>query len=314
MAKENWFQTGNAGWKNSKKERDEAKARKAARDNSMMRFYLQPDSSAKFTFLANPDFFIYEHNLHLDGKWFNFFTCLGHTGNCPVCDSGDKPSYVLIGEGICHKKWTDKDGNERKNQRMLIVLKGKALEVFQRRMEKLKGNVKFCCFEFTRGTGSTECSTGEDIEFIKRLDAATIKKLCPADKKPKEYFKLTDLPKMFKPKDAKALRAVVGADDPFGGDDDASDDDDIFGDDDPGGGDDLGLDDADDLGLDDDDDPGLEDPEDPEDPEADPDDDDDDIFGGDEDPEDPEPEEDPVEDDPVDDSDDDDGVSIDDLI
>ena len=123
-SKKAWFQKGEAGRKQAESEDAAAEARRKARSGPQ-RFYLKNDTSAKSTFLDNPDFFLHEHNLKINGKFYNYFTCLKDIDTCPICDDGDQPSYIVVATIIDHRKFT-KEGKEYVNEKKLIVFKGRA--------------------------------------------------------------------------------------------------------------------------------------------------------------------------------------------
>jgi len=78
-------------------------------------------------------------------------------------------------------------------------------------------------YEFSRGTQSTEASTGEDFEFLnKRLTKKQLMTLAPAgeDEKWLEPFNYAEI---LAPKTPKELRAIVGGDEPVGGEDEDGD-------------------------------------------------------------------------------------------
>lgn len=150
-----WFQRGKEGIEKSKQIDAAIKTRRE--QSGAIRFWLKADESAKFTFLDSPDFFLHEHNLKLGGKFFNFFTCIQEADTCPICESGDNPSYVLVATVINHREYTDKEGKKHKNQKQLLVLKGRAKDKIIRQIEK-RQDLKFCTYESHRGAGPTECS------------------------------------------------------------------------------------------------------------------------------------------------------------
>jgi hypothetical protein len=245
--KASWFQTGKAGEKRSAQVDAEAQARRER--TGPMRFYLKPGESAKVTFLDNPQFFLSEHNLKIGNSYYNFFTCLSDFDTCPICESGDSPSYIVVGTIINHKPWEDRDGNEHKNQKMLFVAKGRARQRILKRIEQNDGDLKYCVLEMTRGTGQTECATGEDFAFLKRLTAAQVKKLNTEGED--DWLKAVDYEKVFEPKDPDELRKIVGGAAPVGADDSGSDDPESDDQDDSDAGDDDGGGEEDDLSIDD---------------------------------------------------------------
>jgi len=230
MAKKSWYLKGKNGWKKAQQVDEEAKARQAAR--GPLRFWLEPDSSAKVTFLDTPSFFIYEHNLQLDGKWGNYFTCLKDFDTCPLCESGDRSSFAVVGTVISHKPWKDRDGNVHKNTKMLFVARGKARDRVKKQIERRK-DLKFCLYEISRGSSKNESSVGEDFEFIRKLSQKTLLKLVPEGEDPKEWLRPFDYEEVLAPKDPAELRKLVGLEDPVGSgeeieDDPFADDDDDF--------------------------------------------------------------------------------------
>lgn len=252
MANKKWFHSGKEGIAKSKMEDEAAKTR---RDRSgPMRFYLENNSSAKVTFLDTPLFFVYEHNMKIGNKYHNYFTCIREDDTCPMCESDSQPSYIIVGTIINHSKYEKKDGTVVSNQKQLFVAKGKAREVLVRKIEKRGEDIKFCVFEMTRGSSATECNTGEDVEFVKKLTKAELLLLMPKGEKEAEWLAPFDYEAIFNPKTAKELRKILGMEDPVGaesdGDEDGDGEGDEDGDDDSKGGDDDG---EDDKGDDDDD-------------------------------------------------------------
>lgn len=228
MAKEKkkWFARGKEGVEMSKRNDEEMAARREAR--GPRRFWLENESSAKVTLLDNPEFFVYEHNLKLGGKYHNYFTCLQQIDTCPICESGDSPSFILVATVINHKKFEGKDGKVFKNQKQLIVFKSKAKEKILRQLEK-KGNLRFTVWELSRGSSSTECSTGEDFEYLgkwgqdKEFQADKLKAMVPDKEDPKTWLRPFDYETIFAPKEPDELRKIVGGAPPVGGKDDSDD-------------------------------------------------------------------------------------------
>lgn len=239
-----WFYKGKAGIERSKQVDAEQKARRDQK--GPMRFWLENETSAKITFLDSPEFFLPEHNLKLGGKYFNFYTCLGEKDTCPACEDGSNPSFVVVGSIINHRPWTDRDGNEHKLQKMLFVAKGKARERIVNQIKKRDGGLKWCVYEATRGSSQTECSTGEEFEYLGRLSKEKVKKLIP-DGEDKDFLEPFDYEKIFAPKDAGELRKILGMEAPMGSSD-SSDDPEP---DDPEPDADVQSDDDDDLSIDD---------------------------------------------------------------
>jgi len=221
--KKEWFQKGKEGTERSKTE-DAAAKKRRAEGGKIQRFYLKGDTSAKITFLDNPAFFFHEHNLNMNGKWFNYFTCIKDFDTCPICESGDSAGYVLAATVIDHSTWKDDQGEQQGHRKRLFIAKGKARQLILRRIESQgkdgePGDLTGCVFECARGSSPTECSTGEDIQFLAKLpNLSSLLKYAPKDAK--DYLEPIDYAKLLAPMTPKKLREVVGAPSPVGSDGD----------------------------------------------------------------------------------------------
>ena len=224
-AAKSWYQTGKEGAKKAQKIDVDNKARRDAGGDNVRRFWLEPDSSGMLTFLDTPNFFFYEHNLKIGGKYFNFYTCLQDFDTCPLCEAPDgRASYVLAGTIVSHKKYTDKEGKVHTNQKQLFVAKGRARQRLLKQIERRDGDLRGCVFEMSRGTGNTESSVGEDFEFIKRLDEKTLSKFAQGETKAdkKKWLEPFNYPELLAPKSAAELRKLVDGADPVGSEEDDS--------------------------------------------------------------------------------------------
>lgn len=217
MAKKNWYQKGKAGKKRAEELDREAKARRDAQ--GPRRFWLEYDSSAKATFLDTPSFFLLEHNLKIGNSFYNYFTCVQDMDTCPLCEAGENPSYILVGTVINHKKWTDKKDVVHQHEKQLFVAKGKAREHLLKQIERREDDLSFCIYELSRGSSSTECATGEDFEYLKRISKTNLAKVPGVipEGKDESYLTPFDYEKIFAPKSMKELRKLVGGDAPVGG-------------------------------------------------------------------------------------------------
>lgn len=220
--KKEWFKRGKEG-----EDRSEQISQEAAKSGSA-RFWLKPDNSTKITLLDSDGFYFYEHNLFLNGRWNNFFTCLQDFDNCPLCEAGHKPYYACAFTIVDHSEYESKaQGKRVKNQRKLLVMKKRALEKLKRRRDssKLGGDLTYAVFEVARNS-SDEANTGEDFDFLKRLDKKTLAKLAPKELKTKdeiaEWMKSFDYQDIFEPKPAEVLQRVAGTSAPVGSAEDST--------------------------------------------------------------------------------------------
>lgn len=214
MSQAAWYQTGEQGIERAKQIQEEQQSQYGP-----MRFWLKPGNSAKLTFLDTEGFYFNEHNLKLDGKWGNHFTCLKDFSECPLCDAGDRPGYVCAYTIIDHSEYESKSGKKIKNQKKLLVVRPAVMNKLARRREALEGNLTHGLFLFSRDK-KEECSTGEDIEFIKKLSPEDLIRFKPKDAKitDEEFLAPFDYMKIFAPKSVDELRKVVGQAPPVGSD------------------------------------------------------------------------------------------------
>lgn len=212
-----WFATGDDALERLQRFEQERDTNNAAR-----RFFLKPGGSAKITFLDSDGFGFLEHNLKLEGRWGNYYTCLRDFSECPICDSGFKPSFVMVWTVIDHSKYiSERTGKEYRNMKKLFVAKQSVINRIKRRKESLDGDLTFALFDIRRDKRE-ECATGEDIEYIKRLTADDILKLKPDGVNDKEWLQPFDYMKIFAPKSVEELRRLMNAEPPIGAEDDGS--------------------------------------------------------------------------------------------
>lgn len=215
MSQAQWFKTGNDGLEQAHKIQEEL-----ASQYGPMRFWIKPGTSAKLTFLDTEGFYFNEHNLKQDGKWGNYYTCLKDFSECPLCDAGERAGYVCAYTVLDHSEYTSqKTGKVIKNQKKLLVVRPAVMNKLARRRESLEGNLTYGLFMFSRDK-KEECNTGEDIEFVKRLDASQVLKFKPqgANISDEEFLAPFDYLKLFAPKSVDELRKIAGSAAPVGSD------------------------------------------------------------------------------------------------
>lgn len=201
-----WFQTGEAGVARAGQIQEER-----AKGFGPRRFFLGVGKSGKVTFLDSVGFFFYEHNLKIDGRWGHFYTCLKDFSECPLCDMPEaRPAYVAAYTIIDHTEWEDKTGKVWKNQKKLLVAKGNVIPKLSRKCKQAGGDLTYSLLLFSRD-GKQECSTGEDIEFLKKLSREDVLKFKPADQTDDDFLKPFDYVSIFAPKTVEELRRIAGA-------------------------------------------------------------------------------------------------------
>lgn len=208
-----WFLKGDEGKKMAESVDKQAQERRSR--TGPMRFYLPYDTSARVTFLDDPVFFIWEHNIKLGQNFNNFFTCIGNFDTCPLCeDLGDNPAFGVVCTVINHRKYEDKKGNVHQHQKQLMVAKGKARQILLRQLDRHK-TMKHIMYEAARGSTQTESNVGEDYERLGKVSVEKLKKLIP-EGEDESWLKPFNYEEIFQPKPASELRKIIGSDDPAG--------------------------------------------------------------------------------------------------
>ena len=220
MSEKKWYQTGKDGEEQAEAVQKAYETGAAAK----RRFFLTEGNEANVTFLDSTGFWMYEHNLKLNGRWFNYFTCWQDTDNCPICDAGHQASYVCVYTIIDHSKYESKKnpGKIITNQKKLMVMKKAAHDILRDRRDNFcDGDIQYCVFRMKRHN-KKECATGQDITFRKRLDPEILSKFIPSDvpaEEREDYLKPFDYLELFAPKPVEELRRIVGGAAPVGSSD-----------------------------------------------------------------------------------------------
>ena len=224
-----WYSTGKEGVERGKKKAEDDKLRRESR--APFKFRLKVGETKKATFLDDPNFFFSLHTVPNGKGGYDDFTCLNDTENCPLCERGDHASYVLAATIIDHTGYVDKEEKRHRHVKQLAIFKQVAQKRILKRKDAADGNsLKLCCLSFSRD-GDKECSTGEEITFLKKLSSQELLKAVPKDIKDKgkeeikKWFTPYDLEKIFKPKSVKELRALTGCKTPVG----SVDEEELFG-------------------------------------------------------------------------------------
>ncbi len=162
--------------------------------NNVYRFWLPEDKETQITFLdgnLNDDGLIdvtmyYEHQVHMNGNWRNWFVCIGEDEPCPICEGGDTASLVGAFTIIDHTPYTDKNGKDHKDEIKLFVAKRDTIKLLQKKATKHEGlaGVKF---DVSR-TGDKSPNVGSSFDFVDKTPVAQlIKKYKLQTKGPLNY-------------------------------------------------------------------------------------------------------------------------------
>ena len=175
-----------------------------ASKNKPFRFWLPQGESAMVTFvdgelddegiLTPPRFF--EHNLKLNGQWGNFYVCPKHSNpemnlQCPICDTGNKPSLMAVFTVIDHRESQNKDKTKTyKDQRRLFMATTGTYEILYKIAQK-RGGLAGAKFEISRSNKDKSPSVGDMFDFEGKTPVEDLKGIWVnkwTDKEGKEHF------------------------------------------------------------------------------------------------------------------------------
>lgn len=198
---------GKAGFDKASQQ-DAQRERRRAR--MVPRLWLPPKGKKRIIFIDDDGCFIHEHNIPVDGKYGrNFMTCLREVGVCPICQSGNNATFTAYFTIIDVDGWTDREGKEHRNVRMLYPAKGSTIQVMKKLILQYKGLVGRA-FTVER-IDENDSNCGRDFTLIKKKPDMT--KLPPKDRKAFDYDTVFELAT----EDELATMGYVAADDDEGG-------------------------------------------------------------------------------------------------
>jgi len=115
-----------------------------------------------------------EHNLELNGKWFNYFVCLSDNEPCPICSDpahSRSPAYLIMPMTVVdHTPYVDKNGVTHQFQRKLFMAKRDTFKRLQRIATKRNG-LAGITFDISR-VGDKSAAVGDTFDFIEKTPLA----------------------------------------------------------------------------------------------------------------------------------------------
>lgn len=183
--------------------------KRKAEGGSIWRYFMKAGETRTVLVLTDDPPIIEEHNLKINGKFGNTFTCLKNLKQaCPLCDAGDRPSTVGFYLVLDRTGYTSKKGEKVTDQLRVLPAKFKSLKAFKKFSQKY-GGLRGCEFEVERSDGEA-ASIGDSWIKEGKLSEAEITALL-TDKQQEPFADLTEFwEKYLAPKTAKALTAVAG--------------------------------------------------------------------------------------------------------
>lgn len=179
-----FMKTGKAAAEALAHEEAKAEAAKAASDK-LWRFWMPAEDDRQITFLdgdLNDDGMLdipywHEHAIRINGNWQNF-VCTAEADQsqpCPICETGDKASFVgvmTILDHTPHKIQSGKNaGKTLTNTRKLFVMKRKTMAVLKKIAAK-RGGLRFCTFDVSRSDENNP-SVGDQFDFVHKYSKAS---------------------------------------------------------------------------------------------------------------------------------------------
>lgn len=187
---EGWFKRGIEVF--DKRRQIEAMA-KIKRERAVSRFFLKSGEEAIIVFVDSSPFGIYEHNLRIDGKWGNYYTCCKEIMPCPICQQfpDNKPTWTAYLTVIDTRAFIrQSDGVEIKNRKVLFPAKGTAIARLEKLLEKHK-SLAGLAFRISR-LSEQDPNCGSDFEYLGKVNIA--KKFGSDAAVPIEYTKVLSFP------------------------------------------------------------------------------------------------------------------------
>lgn len=153
------------------KKADEQKAIRDAQREIPFRYFLKTGEKGLITFLdggLREDGTVksvawWEHNLKLNGKWGNHFSCTqGQDEPCPICQGGVQPTLMFAFTVLNHVPYS-KDNKTYVNQRKLFACTSETYRYLESIATK-RGGLAGCRFEVLR-TGDKAARVGSHFDF-----------------------------------------------------------------------------------------------------------------------------------------------------
>ena len=162
------------------------------------------ESDRKLIYLDDEGFSFWEHTVQVNGKWTQV-TCRKQTGDCPLCESGDRPYLITLFTVIDTKEYMSRDGEKKKNQKKVHALKPNAAANLFNLKDKCNG-LKGKGVLVTRN-GSKDPASGSLFMVERDKNDKQVSYNLPATD---DKFKPFDYMDIFAPKEPNEIRRFMG--------------------------------------------------------------------------------------------------------
>lgn len=159
------------------KEKEVEQKMEEAQKNKVFRFWMKGGTDAKVIFLDDDPPIIEEHQIKMNGRYDNFFTCRKILGeSCIICDElNDKPYTVGFYTVLDLREYTNKKGEQVKNTIKLFAPKFKALQMIKRYSQKRGGLGLWVC-DISRSSAEA-FNVGDTFDFEEQTTWDAVKQL-----------------------------------------------------------------------------------------------------------------------------------------
>jgi hypothetical protein len=167
-------------WLGSGYEGIEEEEKRLTRLAQPRRFWVKEGGSTEAVFIDSDPSTIYEHNVHMNGSWRNWFTCgKGFHDEAACCAIlGPRNAYYVGYYTVVDcRKWTDDSGKDHQYELQMLPAKLGMLKIFRRKNDDRadEGGLSGCMFKVHR-EGDKSPGIGSEWEFKRRAD---LEKLYP---------------------------------------------------------------------------------------------------------------------------------------
>lgn len=195
-----WYNQGKSAVEQAAKVQEEQRKNRAP-----FRVRVMENSTVPVVYLDDDGFSFQEHTVQ-NGKRWEQWTCLG-AGNCPLCQSGNKPYFVTVFSVIEMTKWTDNRGQVHQNEKKIHALKAESALTLLNKKERW-GGLKGKGVLLSR-KGQKDPSSGSDFELMlnpKANNAPMVYKL-DSNKPEHQPFNYAGI---FEPKTPEFIKTALG--------------------------------------------------------------------------------------------------------
>lgn len=200
-------------WMSGSEATEEALVEQERNKRQPLRFWLRADETKEIVFLDDAGFAFYEHNLKINGRWGNHYTCIRgiDARGCPLCNhfgstGAGKRYLVTLRSVIDLTPFDTRDGEHREWSRKVLAAKTRTNKTLERK-RKTRGSLIGAKYSVTRTDAKVE-NCGDDFEFVEEIDLGRFRYMDKHEKVEKP-IEPVDYAEVYKPLDYTVLRSLI---------------------------------------------------------------------------------------------------------